>query len=217
MCQIQSRRCQTESLVRRVLTMILSSDSQLERRISSTACMVVALLIFHSSMLAWIGLRNSPSLDEVGHLASGLSHWKLGRFDLYRVNPPLVRTLAAVPLLFLDVQTDWTAFDEAPLSRSEFSVGSRFCEINGRRGFFYFTLARWTCVPVSALGGFVTYRWGTSSLRFVGRNTRLGSVVFFTQCAGKCRHDHAGRPSRFAGGAQPRKHCSAVPAWPRPI
>jgi hypothetical protein len=157
--------------------MILSSDSPFKSRMSATAWMVVALLIVHASMLAWIGLRNSPSPDEVGHLASGLSHWKLGRFDLYRVNPPLVRSVAAVPLLFFDVQADWTAFNEAPLARSEFSVGSRFCELNGAKGFFYFTLARWICIPLSVLGGFVVYRW---ALELYGSPAGLLALVLFS-------------------------------------
>ncbi|MEJ7640497.1 MAG: hypothetical protein WKF75_21635 [Singulisphaera sp.] len=47
----------------------------------------VALLSVHAGMLAWIGYRNSPILDEVAHLPAGISHWRFGTFDLYRVNP----------------------------------------------------------------------------------------------------------------------------------
>ena len=34
--------------------------------------------------------------DESGNLAAGLSIWKYGRVDLYSVNPPLVKAVAAV-------------------------------------------------------------------------------------------------------------------------
>ncbi len=59
-----------------------------------------ALLAIHAGLLAYGAAVHSPSIDEVGHLAAGLSHWQLGRFDLYHVNPPLVRMVAAVPVLF---------------------------------------------------------------------------------------------------------------------
>jgi hypothetical protein len=120
---------------------------------------VVALLSLHAGLLGWIGLRNSPGLDEVAHLSAGLSHWKLGRFELYRVNPPLVRMIAAVPLLFLDVNTDWSDYTDAPYTRPEFSVGNRFFELNGAKTFLYFTFARWMCIPLSLIGGLVVFAW----------------------------------------------------------
>src|SRR5262245_59859559 len=50
-----------------------------------TGSLVAALLVVHGSLLAWEGWRQSPAVDEVAHLPAGLSHWKLNRFDLYRV------------------------------------------------------------------------------------------------------------------------------------
>lgn len=58
------------------------------------------LLLMHAGLLAWSIPRHSPTIDEMGHLAAGLSHWEFGRFDLYRVNPPLVRMVAALPLMW---------------------------------------------------------------------------------------------------------------------
>jgi Dolichyl-phosphate-mannose-protein mannosyltransferase len=130
-------------------------------RASTTICAVVGLLTAHGLMLAWIGLRNSPGVDEAPHLVSGLSHWHFGRFDLYRVNPPLVRSLAAVPLVFFDVRIDWTAYSVWPYSRPEFKLGARFCELNQASCFWYVTLARWMCIPFSVLGGIVVFRWAT--------------------------------------------------------
>jgi len=121
---------------------------------------VALLLLIHAGLLAWIGARNSPTLDEVAHLPSGLSHWQFGNFDLYNVNPPLVRMLAAVPLLVTDPKTDWSPFDSGPFARSEFAVGRSFVEVNGPESFWYFTLARWACIPLSLLGGYFCWRWG---------------------------------------------------------
>ena len=113
----------------------------------------------HAGLLAWMGYVNSPTLDEVAHLPAGMSHWTFGRFELYRANPPLVRSVAAIPVLLSNPKTDWSSFHDGPYSRSEFSIGSDFVKANGMRSFWYFTLARWACIPLSLVGGWVCFRW----------------------------------------------------------
>ncbi len=63
----------------------------------------------------------SPFLcfDEVGHLAAGVSHWQLGRFGLYRVNPPLVRTVAAMPAPVAGPAADWNGYAKPVGERSD--------------------------------------------------------------------------------------------------
>ena len=92
-------------------------------------------------------------------MPSGISHLRLARFDLYRVNPPLVRMVAALPILCSAARTDWAGYPTDTLYRSEFNVGIQFLELNGFRSFWYFTLARWACIPFSLLGGYVCFRW----------------------------------------------------------
>lgn len=138
--------------------MILRGEYCLNKRASTTA-LVIGLLGAQALMLAWIGIRNGPGFDEFPHLASGLSHWRAGRFDLYRVNPPLVEAVAVLPLLFLDVETDWSNVADGPYARPEVGAGARFCELNPTTCFFYLTLARWMCIPFSVLGGIVVFLW----------------------------------------------------------
>ncbi len=69
----------------------------MRRRLS--ALLSVYALAAHAGLLAYSAWRHSPVLTEVGQLPAGISHWELGRFDLYRVNPPLVRLVAALPVL----------------------------------------------------------------------------------------------------------------------
>ncbi len=66
--------------------------------ISCRGCFVL-LLVIHTLLLAASAWMHSPTRDEWGHLPAGVSHWQLGQFDLYRVNPPLVRMVAALPVL----------------------------------------------------------------------------------------------------------------------
>ena len=117
-------------------------------------------VLAHVVLLAWGATVHSPSVDEVGHMAAGVSHWQFGRFDLYRVNPPLVRLVAAVPVVLSQPETDWSDYSDYPSSRSEFPCGRRFIERNGARSLWLFTIARWMCIPFSLLGAWMCYLWG---------------------------------------------------------
>lgn len=120
----------------------------------------VAILTIHAALLAWAATRHSPNANEPAHLAVGISHWKFGRFELYRVNPPLIRMVAALPVLLTGAETDWSNFHEAPGARPVFGIGEDFMKANGYRSFWLMTLARWACIPFSLVGGYVCYRWG---------------------------------------------------------
>ena len=67
-------------------------------RLSSTA-VVVGMMIVHAVLLIVGARRHFVVLDEVGHVPAGISHWQTGDFSLYRVNPPLARMLATLPVL----------------------------------------------------------------------------------------------------------------------
>jgi hypothetical protein len=102
---------------------------------------VCLLLLIHVVLLAWVDLRNSPSMDEVAHVPAGLSHWQMGTFDLYNVNPPLPRLVASLPLVFLHMKTDWSRLGPDSFGRLEFPIGMQFVQDNGQRAFWYFTIA----------------------------------------------------------------------------
>jgi hypothetical protein len=122
---------------------------------------------------------HSPNWDEMAHLPSGLSHWQFGRFDLYRVNPPLVRMIAAIPVLFADVQADWSIYSDELYSRPEFSVGQRFIEINGRDAFWYYILARWALIPVCLIGPWIAYRWAA---QLYGQSSGILAITLYCFC-----------------------------------
>ncbi len=72
------------------------------------------LLTIHIGLLAYSAWAHSPTFNEPAHLAAGMSHWQFGRFELYRVNPPLVRMLAALPVLAAGAKTDWAPSRKVP-------------------------------------------------------------------------------------------------------
>ena len=120
---------------------------------------VILILAIHGLSLAYAATKYSPAMDEPGHMVAGLSHWKFGRFELYRVNPPLVRMVATLPVELHGYEEDWQQFQESPGQRPVFDIGSRFVENNGANSLWLFTIARWACIPFSLLGGLVCYLW----------------------------------------------------------
>lgn len=123
---------------------------------------VAAILLVHGVLVAWIAAANAPVMDEVAHLPAGLAHWKSASFDLYRVNPPLPRMVAALPLLALGTEVEKSWPQGGAYSRPEFWVGKRFLDRNGHRSLWLFTFARWACIPFSLIGGFACYRWAAA-------------------------------------------------------
>jgi TRAP-type C4-dicarboxylate transport system permease small subunit len=117
------------------------------------------ILLMYLLLLAWGAWVTSPTVDEVAHLPAGLSHWQLGRFDLYRVNPPLVRMIAALPVLAAQPNCCWTSYDPAPNQRSEFRVGTLFMQLNGSQARWLFAMGRWACLVFAFLGAVLVWRW----------------------------------------------------------
>jgi len=125
----------------------------------STWIGVVALLALHSLLLAGLAAVYSPTWNEPGHLAAGYRIWTTGRADLYTVNPPLVKTVAAWPLIFFQPKTDWTRVVDTPGYRPEFSTGNAFLRDNPETWYWMLLLARWACIPLSLIGAVVAFRW----------------------------------------------------------
>lgn len=120
---------------------------------------VVSLLVIHAVMLAYSATTHSPTMNEPGHLVAGLSYWEFGRFEVYRVNPPLTRLIAALPVIAAGYEADWGAFYEGPGARPEFAMGADFIKANGERSIWLFTIARWACIPISLIGALFCFAW----------------------------------------------------------
>ncbi|MCG6157241.1 ArnT family glycosyltransferase [Rubinisphaera margarita] len=118
-----------------------------------------ALLLTHTGLLAYSAAVHSPNANEPAHLAAGVSHWEFGRFELYRVNPPLVRMVAAIPTVLLGYEEDWSSYNDYPGSRCVFYVGPDFMWANGYRSLWLTTYGRWACIPFCLVGICVCYRW----------------------------------------------------------
>lgn len=149
----------------------------LDRNRCLTRCVVLSLLALHAALLAFSGSRQAPTIDEPAHLLAGLSYWEFGRFDLFRVNPPLPRLIASSPVLAFDYDTDWSGFTSRSAARPEFAMSWRFVKLNSERFMPMLISARWACIPFSLLGAWVCYRWGTE---LYGVRAGLLSLLLWT-------------------------------------
>ncbi len=124
-------------------------------------CGIVAglLMALHVALLTCSAFRHSPVIDEIGHFAAGISHWRLGRFDLYSVNPPLVRLVATAPVAAFGHDMDWSEYSDLPSGRAEFRIGAT--AIRAHRGAILqkFKYARLACIPFCLIGGFLCWIW----------------------------------------------------------
>ena len=57
------------------------------------------MLVVHVVLLVLNAVWMSPTLDEPAHVVAGISHLQMGDFSLYRVNPPLIPMVTAVPVM----------------------------------------------------------------------------------------------------------------------
>ena len=134
------------------------------------------LLVIHSAMLAWGAFWHSPTVDEPAYLASGVSHWVFGRFDLCKVSPPLVRLVAAIPVCLTPHESNWDSYRVGPGVRVEHAVGRNFVAANGRGSFWLFTIGRWACIPFSLIGALVCYAW---SREVWGRRSAFAAALIW--------------------------------------
>jgi hypothetical protein len=60
---------------------------------------MVFLLIVQALLLSSLSWSTSPNRTEIGHLGALVYFGHTGKFDVFHVNPPLVRMIAGLPML----------------------------------------------------------------------------------------------------------------------
>lgn len=121
----------------------------------------VALLAIQGFLLARSAYLDSYTTDEAAHLVAGVRFWQESRTDLYRVNPPLVKAIAAIPVVFEHPILDWSHFSADVGVRCEWRVGTDFLWANKDACFRFLAHARCTCIPLALLGTTFCYVWGS--------------------------------------------------------
>ena len=182
----------------------ISSD---QTRSRGYTWIVGLVLTIHCVLLACEARLDSPTWDEFGHLIAGVSHWKFGRFDLYPVNPPLVRMAAtSLPIclhfkLYESVGASQGGTNGAFLQAFDVAkdLGDEFFEV--------VFLARLACIPFSILGGIICYLWGRD---LFGNRSGIMAVVWWSFSPTVLGHGHLMTPDV---GATSLGLCASYAFW----
>ncbi|HEX8200125.1 MAG TPA: glycosyltransferase family 39 protein, partial [Isosphaeraceae bacterium] len=151
------------------------------------ALAVVALLAVHWSLAVRSLLGENPTVDEVAHLPAGITYWQTGSFRLYPHNPPLVKLVTALPVLWAEPVT-------APLYRNlswrhnppvHASIAHEFAVLNAPRYFELFQRGRLVMPWFSVLGGVFVFAW---SRRLYGAGGGLLSLALWSVCPNVLAH-----------------------------
>ncbi|MFQ5877254.1 MAG: glycosyltransferase family 39 protein [Acidobacteriota bacterium] len=128
--------------------------------------MATLLVAFFAQAL--LAVRDkSPTFDEPAHIGAGLSYLKTGEFKVNLQHPPLLKEIAALPLLALGVEwpiddSQWADVTTPPRPYFQWYLGQEVIFRNdpGRVLFW----SRLPFVMMGTLLGWALYRWGRSLL-----------------------------------------------------
>ena len=133
---------------------------------------VLILLLMAVFIQPFLSSRHfSPAFDELTHLPSGYVYLKTGDFSLNPQHPPLVKLLAALPLLFVDVK-----FPVHFLEMGEWKFGSKFIFENDADKILL--LGRLAPILISTLLAVFVYKWARELFGKVGGLTALFFYAF---------------------------------------
>jgi len=124
---------------------------------------LVTLLFTQASLFAGLSWSTSLNSTEVGHIGATVYFWHTGKFDVFRVNPPLTRSIVGIPLaLFCNPNYNWERYSARPQDRSEWVLGLAFINANEPDDLrLYVFLMRTAYFPLFLLGGYFSYHFAS--------------------------------------------------------
>jgi len=153
----------------------------------ATALAVVVLLALHYGLAARSLIGENPTVDEVLHMPAGVSYWQKGTFRLYHHNPPLVKLVAALPVVWANpvVEPLYSSNSWRSVDPSHINFGHAFAALNADRYFELFRLARLMMPLFSLVGGLAVFAW---SRRLYGGWGGLLSLALWVFCPNILAH-----------------------------
>ncbi len=137
------------------------------------------------SLEATTAWHESQTIDEAVHLSAGFSYLKTGDFRLNPEHPPLVKELAALPLLFTPVRfpsndITWHTWDQ-------YKLGAKFLYDNALSARTILFLGRLPIMLISLLLGWWIFR---ASKKLFGSWGGVISLSLYTLDPGFIAHGH---------------------------
>ena len=122
--------------------------------------LVVFLLVLLVAQTTLSMSRKSVTVDEIMYIAAGYYHLQTGDFSMNMTNPPLMKVLAALPLLALRAELPEVETDPAGWSLVEqWRYARRFLYDNRVDADRLLFVARLPVVALAVLLGLFVYRW----------------------------------------------------------
>ncbi len=148
---------------------------------------MLVLLVVHYGLAARSLILENPTVDEVLHLPAGVSYWQKGTFRLYHHNPPLVKLVAALPVVWAKPNVEPLYFTDnwRSVEPSQVPFGHEFAALNADRYFEFFRLARLMMPLFSIIGGLAVFAW---SRRLYGTSGGLLSLALWVFCPNILAH-----------------------------
>ena len=154
---------------------------------SSRERIAVLLLAAAFVLLCVHGLLwDTPTVDEFAHLPAGYYYLQTGSFELFSLNPPLVKLLTAAPLLLLRPAID-TGAEIRHTGWYPWVFGTDFMERNRGNydGIFFF--GRLPVVLLGLLGGLLVRRWARE---LYGPTAGIVALGLYALCPSIVAHAH---------------------------
>ena len=143
--------------------------------------LAVAAMLCYFAVNALIAARaHTPTVDEFVDMPIGLYHLETRRFDMDRGNPPLVKMLTAIPLLFHDVRLDLD-----PRWRGDgdgwwpWVFGTKFMHDNAAAYLDLFFVGRMVIIGLGTLLGLGVFFWAR---HLFGATAALAALLLYSTC-----------------------------------
>jgi 4-amino-4-deoxy-L-arabinose transferase-like glycosyltransferase len=143
------------------------------KRLLCASAVVALLLTFWLQMFLALP-KLSATTDEVAHLPAGYTYWVTRDFRMNPEHPPLVKLIAALPLLVIKPNLDlnWPEWRDA----KEYVLGYGFLYTNGADRLLF-----WGRIPMTilaTLGGLIVFLWARDLFGLASGFFALGLFAF---------------------------------------
>ncbi|WP_442509466.1 ArnT family glycosyltransferase [Novipirellula sp. SH528] len=158
---IDDKRNSTHSVTTEGTSQLLD-DSIGQRHMRWTRYAITTVLVIQLVCVATHAIRSSPTNDEFGHFFAGIRYWEQGDTRIFNVNPPLVRSIAAIPAVIgwdHPVVTPLKGF-EIRTARPEIQAGRRMFSEMPNEFHFYLVLGRLLVGMFGLMGTMAIFGWG---------------------------------------------------------
>lgn len=128
--------------------------------------LVAAFLGLFLFQAGYFALSSSTISDEVAHLGAGYTYVKLGKFELNLEHPPLVKEIAAAPLLFMNLKFPFETSSWE--NKEQWGIGRLFLYTMGNPAETMIRSARLALFVLPIFLGMLLYlfcraKWGTEA------------------------------------------------------